>query len=285
MAPKPAVAPIMNDPEAAHDLGLTHDLPRLSRRAALLMLGGAGAAVVAGCASDPSQGAASTPSASATTSAPASTAAAGAGALIPEETGGPFPADGSNGPNVLTESGVVRQDIRPSFGGLTGTADGVPLTVTLNVVDVARGAAPYAGAAIYLWHCDAEGRYSLYSPGATDQNYLRGVQVADSAGALTFTTVYPGAYRGRWPHMHFEVYPTLDAATTASGKLRTSQLALPEDVSRAVYADARYPGSADNLSGTSLETDLVFADGFSLQLATVTGDNGSGYTATLTVPV
>jgi protocatechuate 3,4-dioxygenase beta subunit len=279
------MTPTTTDPEAAHDLGLTHDLPRLSRRTALLMLGGAGAAVVAGCASDPAPGSAATPSASATTSPPASAAAAGAGQLIPEETGGPFPADGSNGPNVLTEGGVVRQDIRSSFGGLTGTATGIPLRVTLTVVDVARGAAPYPGAAIYLWHCDAEGRYSLYSPGATDQNYLRGVQVADSTGALTFTTIYPGAYRCRWPHMHFEVYPTLDAATTASGKLRTSQLALPEDVSRAVYADSRYPGSAQNLSGTSLDSDLVFSDGFSLQLATVTGDNASGYSATLTIPV
>jgi protocatechuate 3,4-dioxygenase beta subunit len=268
----------------AHDLGLAHDLPRLSRRAALLMMGGAGAAVVAGCGSDST----STPATNASSAAPSTPAAATSTAateLIPEETGGPFPADGSNGPNVLTESGVVRSDIRSSFGGLSGTADGVPLNVNLTVVNLAGGASPYAGAAVYLWHCDAQGLYSLYSQGATDQNYLRGVQVADAAGALTFTTIYPGAYQGRWPHIHFEVYPSVDAATTASGKLRTSQLALPEEVSRSVYADNRYPGSAQNLSGTSLDSDNVFSDGYSLQLATVTGDATAGYTATLTVPV
>jgi protocatechuate 3,4-dioxygenase beta subunit len=251
------------------------------------MLGGAGAAVVAGCATDGTN-----PGASASTTAPATSAAASAPAtsaaapqLIPAETGGPFPADGSNGPNVLTESGVVRNDIRSSFGGLTGTADGVPLTVTLTVLNLSGGAAPYSGAAVYLWHCDAEGQYSLYSQGVTDQNYLRGVQAADAAGTLSFTTIYPAAYRGRWPHIHFEVYPSLDAATTASSKLRTSQLALPEDVSRTVYADSRYPGSAQNLAGTSLEGDFIFSDGYSLQLATVTGDPTTGYTATLTVPV
>lgn len=45
---------------------------------------------------------------------------------IPEETAGPYPGDGTDGPNVLTESGVVRSDIRSSFGSLTGTAQGVP---------------------------------------------------------------------------------------------------------------------------------------------------------------
>ena len=45
---------------------------------------------------------------------------------IPEETAGPYPGDGSNGPDVLTQDGVVRADIRSSFGGATGTASGVP---------------------------------------------------------------------------------------------------------------------------------------------------------------
>ncbi len=47
---------------------------------------------------------------------------------IPQETAGPFPGDGSNSAaNVLNQSAAVRNDIRSSFGGLTGTADGVPL--------------------------------------------------------------------------------------------------------------------------------------------------------------
>ena len=36
-----------------------------------------------------------------------------------------------------------------------------------------------------------------YSPGATNQNYLRGVQAADGSGNVTFTSIFPGCYAGR----------------------------------------------------------------------------------------
>ena len=271
-----------------HDKGLSHDLPRLlSRRRMLSLLGvGAAGAAVAGCATTATG--TSTATGAATTSAGAGATGTATGTAteeIPQETGGPYPADGSNGVNVLTESGIVRSDIRSSFGSSTTTAEGVPLTVTLSVLDVSEGAAPLAGAAVYLWHCDRDGNYSLYSRGVTQENYLRGVQETGADGKVSFTTIYPAAYSGRWPHIHFEVYESLAAATAAGDKLRTTQLALPEDVSTAVYATTGYEQSIRNLSGTSLAGDNVFSDGWSLQLATVTGSVGDGYTATLTVPV
>lgn len=265
-----------------HDRGLAHDLPTLlSRRRALTLFGGAGlAGTLAACGlGGTDQEAGTDGGAGSGTTAPSS------GDTIPEETGGPYPADGSNGVNVLTESGVVRSDITRSFGTASGVAAGVPLTIKLTVLDTGNGSRGYEGAAVYLWHCDSEGRYSMYSPGVTDENYLRGVQAASADGSITFTSVYPGAYSGRWPHIHFEVYPSVEAATTASGKLRTSQLALPEDVSRSVYETEGYSHSLSNLSGTSIDTDMVFSDGYSLQLATVTGDVQSGLVATLNVPV
>jgi protocatechuate 3,4-dioxygenase beta subunit len=161
----------------------------------------------------------------------------------------------------------------------------VPLTIKLKVLDTGNGAAGLKGAAVYLWHCDIDGRYSLYSEGVTEENYLRGVQETGSDGSVTFTSIYPAAYSGRWPHVHFEVYPSLDAATTAGGKLRTSQLALPEATCKQVYATDGYSQSLQNLAQTSLETDSVFSDGYSLQLAKVTGDVSGGLTATLDVPV
>jgi protocatechuate 3,4-dioxygenase beta subunit len=265
-----------------HDRGLSHDLPTLlSRRRALTLLGGAGlAAALAGC------GVASTGDSSGgspTTSA--SSAAASDGSGIPEETAGPYPGDGSNGVNVLAESGIVRGDITRSFGSASGVAEGVPLTIKLTVLDTANGAGPLQGAAVYLWHCDREGRYSLYSEGVTQENYLRGVQETGSDGSVQFTSIYPAAYSGRWPHIHFEVYPSLEAATTASGKLRTSQLALPEAPCKLVYATEGYSQSLQNMAQTSLDTDNVFSDGYSLQLATVTGTVTDGMTATLNVPV
>jgi protocatechuate 3,4-dioxygenase beta subunit len=268
-----------------HDRGLSHDLPTLlSRRRALALLGGAGlAAALAGCGVGDGSGTGAAPAPASGDSSSASGASSGSG--IPEETAGPYPGDGSNGVNVLTESGIVRSDITSSFGSASGVAEGVPLAVTLKVLDTANDAIPRQGVAVYLWHCDREGRYSLYAEGITDENYLRGVQETAADGTVTFTSIFPAAYSGRWPHIHFEVYPSLDAATTATGKLRTSQLAFPEAPCRQVYATDGYSQSLQNLSQTSLDTDMVFSDGYSLQLAKVTGDVTNGYTATLNVPV
>jgi protocatechuate 3,4-dioxygenase beta subunit len=271
-----------------HDRGLSHDLPTvLNRRRALAIFGGAGLAVaLAGCGGD----SAGTPSAAGAATTPAggsastATSAASTG-TIPEETGGPFPGDGSNGVNVLTRSGIVRSDITTSFGGASGVAKGVPLTIALKVLDTKNGSAGLQGAAVYVWHCDMDGNYSLYSNGVTEENYLRGVQETDADGAVTFASIYPAAYSGRWPHVHFEVYSSLAAATNATDKLRTSQLALPKDACTLVYATDGYESSVDNLAATSLDIDNVFSDGYSLQLATVTGDVTTGMTATLNVPV
>ncbi len=205
---------------------------------------------------------------------------------IPEETAGPYPGDGSNGVNVLTESGIVRSDITTSFGTASGVAEGVPLTLTLKVLDVNGGSStPLSGAAVYVWHCDRDGNYSMYADAISDENYLRGVQETASDGTVTFTTIYPAAYDGRWPHVHFEVYPSLKDATSASNKLRTSQLAFPEDACEQVYATAGYEQSVANLARTSLSNDMVFSDGYSLQLAKVGGSVDGGMTATLNVPV
>jgi len=203
---------------------------------------------------------------------------------IPEETAGPYPADSSNGPSVLNQTGVVRSDIRTSFAGLSGTATGVPLTIALTIVS-ASTCAPLANRAVYLWHCDQAGRYSLYSAGATNQNYLRGVQAADANGKVTFTSIFPACYAGRWPHIHFEVFPSLTAATNVANKIATSQLALPKATCDLVYATSGYQSSITNLSQVSLASDMVFSDGSSLELATITGSVASGLTATLTVAV
>jgi protocatechuate 3,4-dioxygenase beta subunit len=210
--------------------------------------------------------------------------AGGSCARINEETAGPYPAEGSNGPNVLNVAGVVRQDIRSSFGGLSGTADGVPLTIALTIVS-ATTCAPLANAAVYLWHCDRPGRYSLYSAGATNQNYLRGVQAADANGRLSFTSIFPGCYAGRWPHIHFEVFRSLAAATNVGNKIATSQLAIPKAECDLVYATTGYDASRTNLNGVSLASDMVFSDGSSRQLASMSGSVAGGFTASLTVAV
>ena len=230
-----------------HDKGLSHDLPKLvrrglGRRGMLGVVGGLGVATLAGCALGDNDSSASGSTPSSQGAPPGGPGGGGGpgGAIggdsdvevadgeIPEETAGPFPGDGSNGPNVLTESGIVRSDITSSFGSASGVAEGVPLTVKLKVYDLAgEDATALAGAAIYLWHCDREGRYSMYDEEIADENYLRGVQEADADGRVEFTTIFPAAYSGRWPHIHFEVYPSLAEATSAENKLPHLAARLP----------------------------------------------------------
>ena len=268
-----------------HDRGLAFDLATLSRRRTLALLGGGALAVLVGCGSDDGDDAAA--STTSTTSGSSTTAAAaGDCTTIPEETAGPYPADGSNGPDVLSEDGIVRDDVRSSFGSSSTTAEGVPLTIELQLSDSSGGCEALAGAAVYVWHCDAAGGYSLYSEGLEGENYLRGVQEAGADGTVRFTSIFPAAYMGRWPHIHFEVYESLDAATGGGTRLATSQVALPEDVCRTVYATSGYEDSVANLAGVTLEGDNVFGDdGGTAQLGTVTGDVDRGYTVTLRVPV
>lgn len=264
-----------------HDLGLIHDLEvmrerslleravptALTRRRALGLIGGGALATVALAACD----------------APEGQVTGGGCSVVPTETEGPYPGDGSNGPNVLIQSGVVRTDIRSSFGSYAGTAPGIPLTLRMVVRDVSGSCSNVAGAAVYVWHCTRDGGYSLYSSGHTSQNYLRGVQATDSTGAVHFTTIFPGCYAGRWPHIHFEVFPSLASATSASNKILTSQIALPEAASRQVYATSGYSSSLTNLNGVSLSSDGIFRDGVVQQMAAVVGNTTDGYFASLTI--
>jgi len=158
-----------------HDRGLDYDLARLLHRRGMLKLvagaglAGAGLITLGACADATS---------TADTNAPQGGRPPGGGpggaaqptqisdtanGEIPEETSGPYPGDGSNGANVLTQSGIVRRDITSSFGSSTTKAEGVPLSITMAINDFANDKAPLAGAAVYLWHCDRDGRYSLYS--------------------------------------------------------------------------------------------------------------------------
>jgi len=276
------------------DRGLVYDVRTLvNRRNALGLFGGISVtALLAACAPTATSATSTPTSSAAATSTPTATAtpsptAAAATPLdeVNDETGGPYPGDGSNGVNVLDDSGIVRSDIRSSFGSSTTVAQGVPLTIKLTVRTAATGAA-LAGAAVYLWHCDKGGNYSLYSSGVENENYLRGVQQVDANGTVIFTSIYPACYSGRWPHIHFEVYSDVATAVASGPIVKTSQIALPIEANTAVYATSGYEQSVRNLSQISLASDNVFRDDGGIhQLANMTGDVASGYTAALTIGV
>lgn len=260
--------------------GLASDLPHLTRRRLLvtgLAMGGAALTLPA------ARGGAQTV-----------TGRGADGSLcvaVPAETAGPFPADGTNVRdgqvvNILTEQGVIREDIRTSIGGLAPVAEGVPVKLEITLVDVRNACAPLAGHAVYLWQCDAAGVYSIY--GAADRNYLRGVAVSDRAGRVRFTTVFPGCYPGRWPHLHFEVFGSPSAAVDGTAALLTSQFAFPDASCAEVYAaDPRYSGSVAPFGEVSLRRDMVFRGSsdseLTAQVLTMSGDPGAGYRASSVV--
>ena len=297
-----------------HDRGLAADLEvigrqMMARRRALAWFAGVGVgALVTGCgggggSSDTSStatastttGTSTTTTTTTTTPTTTTTTTTGSGTCVadPAETAGPYPADGTNSAsgatsNVLTASGIVRSDIRSSFITSTSVAAGVLVKITLTLVKVSNACAPLSGYAIYLWHADATGRYSLYS--VPTESYLRGVQVTDANGQVTFTTIFPGCYDGRYPHMHFEVYSSLSAATSGRNAVLTSQLAMPAAVCSAIYADtATYPSSASQFSRVSTANDNVFGDNTASQIAqmtpTLSGSVSAGYAGTATIGI
>ncbi|WP_242128858.1 intradiol ring-cleavage dioxygenase [Sphingobium sp. Sx8-8] len=297
----------------AHDGGLAQDLAMIRalnqqevgrRRTLGLLFSAGGAALIGACGGSGSASTSSTSSSSSTTtstssstsssssSSSSSSTSSSSGTCIadPEETNGPYPADGSNSSNgsvvnVLDDTGIARTDIRSSFGSSTGTADGVTTKLTITLVNVNGSCAPLEGYAIYIWHCTREGTYSLYTvPG---ENYLRGVGVTDANGQVTFTSIFPGCYSGRYPHIHFEIYPSLARATGYANRVLTSQFAMPADACNTVYATSAYSSSKSNFAAISTSSDNVFGDNTSAQIAamtpSMTGDITNGYTGTVTV--
>ena len=270
-----------------HDLGLQHDLGAfLNRRRALALVA---SATAIGALSDLGRGRIFP-----TAQAEVAKASDGRECLLdPTETEGPFPGDGSNNAhgtlaNVLKSSGIVRRDMRTNIAKTAIAAEGQAFDLEITLVNVRQACAPLAGHAIYLWHCDALGRYSIYD--LPNASYLRAVGVTDSVGNAAFTTIFPGCYPGRYPHIHFEVYMSLERATSYKNRLLTSQMAMPADACRAIYAASkRYGASAANFTSVSVDRDDVFADSTPRQIAAqtpmVTGGASGAYKGVLTIGI
>jgi protocatechuate 3,4-dioxygenase beta subunit len=291
----------MTKPDA-HDLhlGLKGDLDlmrlRLAERRRVLgwMLSGGAAALVGACGGS-SSGSTSSSSTSSTSSTSGSGSSSSTCVADPTETNGPYPADGTNTvngsvANVLLDSGVVRSDIRSSFGTSTTEAPGVPLTLTISLENTNGSCATLSGYAIYIWHCNRSGEYSLYSSDIQSENYLRGVQVTDSVGQVVFETIFPGCYSGRYPHIHVEVYSSLAMATSGSNAALVTQMAMPRDIASTVYDTATgYSASVANLAAVTTSSDGVFASSTTAQISaqtpSLTGSVTDGYSGTITVGV
>jgi len=249
-----------------------------SRRTLLGGIGGLSGLALVGCSGGGSGGTTSTASTTGTTGTTTSTSTTttstttttpGSCVLIPQETVGPYPLFN----DIASASAYQRADV-------TEGKTGVPLNLTLNIVNVNNQCAPILTAMVYIWHCDKDGYYSGYNQNGADlrgQTFLRGVQTTDTNGRVTFNTIYPGWYPGRATHIHFRVY--LGLALQA-----TSQLAFPSAVTSAVYSTPLYVAKGQN--PTTASNDGIFSDGVSYQMPLV-GANAAtgGYDAELTVGI
>lgn len=186
----------------------------------------------------------------------------------PSETKGPFP--------IKTPSELVLENIKSD-------RIGIPLLIKLKVENKNNNCAPLSNVLLDIWHCDKDGNYSEYGGTQMQQtdyssvHFLRGRQTSDSNGEVSFISIYPGWYRGRAPHIHVEVL------TTSGSSLLVTQIAFPENISSEVYESTNYVahGQAD----TSNESDNIFADSLSKELATVTGNLTDGFTLNQTIIV
>lgn len=268
----------------------------LDRRSFLAAAGAVGAvSVLAACGSgsgdtastDADPGADTGTAATSPSADTAAPDAAGSCLTPPTETAGPFPGDGSNDngageiADVLADSRAVRRDIRSNLDG-SDTQPGTPMTLTMTVNDSA--CSPLAGAAVYVWHCSRDGSYSMYGSrmnngDQTDATWLRGVQITDASGTVSFDTILPGRYSGRAAHIHFEVY----ADGSYDDLLLTSQLAFDDTTIDGLYEAAGYADSLRN--STSNSSDRQFSDGVDEQQLTVDGDITTGLAASIIIAI
>lgn len=189
------------------------------------------------------------------------------------ETAGPFPT------------------INPAnyaISNIVGDRTGVAFTININIVNLNANCAAYQGAIVDIWHCDKDGYYSQYggtqmqSVNYTNNNFLRGRQVTNASGLVTFTSIFPGWYMSRATHIHVHIY-------NASGtSLLVTQIAFPEGTNSAVVqvnAATAY-GYTKGMNGyTYNASDNVFSDGVSSEMSTVTGTVAGGFTLNHTINV
>jgi protocatechuate 3,4-dioxygenase beta subunit len=254
----------------------------LTRRSALTALLGVGLAV--GCGG--SEGASGSPSDAGpegssggdarTASGDTGSGEAGACDVTPEGEIGPYFADDS-------AAGFNRSNVLSNLDG-TGIQPGVALTLNVTVVDANDGCAPYVGAQVDIWHCNASGVYSdIASEGTASEQWLRGYQLTDSGGRVTFRTIIPGWYPGRTTHIHLRVRSSYSEASSTTDETNTTQCFFDQTFVDTLYTTVA-PYSTGGKNPTTNAGDHVYAqeeDG--ANLLSLSGDDTNGYTASLTI--
>lgn len=230
--------------------------------------------LMAACSSEdsdptPSTDSTSSSSSSSTTGSSTSTTTTGTCTTSPSETAGPFP--------TKDPSSLIVQDIRSD-------RKGIEMAVKVTIQNKNNNCNALEGAIVDIWHCDKDGNYSEYggsgmqSINYTSVHFLRGRQTTDANGLAQYTTIFPGWYSGRAPHIHVHIYD-------ATGKsLLVTQIAFPTDICNTVYTTVTdlYTRGTQDTANTS---DNVFSNSLSLQMSSITGSVSNGFVLTHTIVV
>ena len=254
----------------------------LNRRSALRLIGGlVGTAFVAGCGGGGGSTTSSLTTTGTTTTGTTTTTTTGTttgttGAVTPEGEIGPYFTDDS-------ATGYNRSNILSNLDG-TSAQTGIPLTLRIYIYDSENSFTAVAGAQVDIWHCNASGVYSNESVESTlGQSWLRGYQLTDSTGLVTFTTIIPGWYEGRTTHIHLRVRSKYSEASSTSDGTNTTQLFFSQAVLDYIYTNVS-PYNTKGKDTTTNVSDHVYTPEIKGEmLLTLTGDYTSGYAATFAI--
>lgn len=273
---------VMTRPDATRS-ETTDPAVAVTRRKALLWLGGAGVAFLGAACSSGASKVASSVGSSTTTTMPATTSAVAAASDIPNTTSTAAAAStASTAANASAATCVLTPEMTegPYFiageairSDITDARPGAPLTLVLTVAN-ASTCTPIKDATVEIWHADASGDYSGFGAGSSSRTFLRGGQVSDANGKVTFSTIYPGWYQGRATHIHLKAH--------VRGAVHTTQLFFDEATSDAVYAKSPYNQHSGQRTRNS--QDGIFSGGGSRMIVPLTAD-ASGYTGALALGV
>ena len=252
--------------------------PLLDRRSALSALGMFGSTFLLGCTHQ----LAATVDAPRTDAASADAATSGDGSTTGACT---VTREGEIGPYFADDSatGFARSNILSNLDG-TETQTGVPFTLNIYVYDSEKSCAAVAGAQIDIWHCNASGVYSdIEGEGTSTEQWLRGYQLTDANGKVTFTTIVPGWYQGRTTHIHLRIRSSYSEASSTTDGTNTTQVFFPQALVDTL-ATSVAPYNAEGTNPTTNASDRVYAqETAGTMLMSPTGDTASGYTASVSI--
>jgi protocatechuate 3,4-dioxygenase beta subunit len=166
----------------------------------------------------------------------------------------------------------------------TNVTDATPLALAITVQQYSSsGCSALSGAQVDLWYADAGGKYSdENSEGTIGETYLRGYQVTDSNGLVSFKTIFPGWYSGRTVHIHAMVR-LFDSSGNQTFEWET-QFFFDPALTTEIMATAPYNtrGTPDT---TNSQDDIYSQSAGQTLLALTKNSDGSGYTGSITIGV